>query len=123
MLETNDLAAIMLDTLCKSFLLFVLVLLLIFAMRWFSSKASNVHAEHRVWLFLILAMLALPVVAISAPNLQIPVALLPANEAPSPSADYQTPFKEQNSERQHQAPQTTKRRRPLHPVHDISKKT
>ncbi len=89
MLETNDLAAIMLDTLCKSFLLFVLVLLLIFAMRRFSSKASNVHAEHRVWLFLILAMLALPVVAISAPNLQIPVALLPANEAPSPSGDQQ----------------------------------
>ena len=44
MFETNDLATIMLDTFCKSFLLFLIVLVLIFAMRTFSRKASNVHA-------------------------------------------------------------------------------
>ncbi|MEM9413258.1 MAG: hypothetical protein AAGA30_19265, partial [Planctomycetota bacterium] len=72
MFETDEFTTVLLDTFFKGALLFLITLIIIRTMRAFVWKGSNVHNEHRIWLFLALAMLALPIIEIASPRLRIP---------------------------------------------------
>ena len=77
MFQLQDLAWLQLDTILKSTLLFMGIYLSVVLLRKLIWKGERVHEEHRLWLFLLLAMFALPIVSLAAPRIRIALNILP----------------------------------------------
>ena len=77
MFHFNDLTLLLVDSSLKSLVLLLFVATLIFFLRKFFWKRDNAEAEHRLWAFLMLSMVALPFVSLSVPDLHVPIAGFP----------------------------------------------
>ncbi|MEM8734685.1 MAG: M56 family metallopeptidase, partial [Planctomycetota bacterium] len=81
MFDTIGPAWLLASTFVRSLLLLVFCSLAIWGLRRFVWKGREINSEHRVWLFLLAAMYALPLLVLVAPDLPIPIALLPQEQA------------------------------------------
>ena len=74
-------SGMLIDSSIKSLLVFIAVLIVLFFLHMRKSVHSHVHAAHRVWVFLIVSMLLIPILSLALPGLSVPIPMLSYNSA------------------------------------------
>ena len=76
---------ILIDSFAKSVVILMAVLAVLSVLHFKKSVHSHVHASHRVWVFLIVSMLLVPLLSIALPRLSVPVPFLSSNSTETAS--------------------------------------
>ena len=84
---TNEIALVLIDCSIKSTVILIIALISMLGLKIANRNQRSIHSAHRIWLFCVVSMLALPILTLSMPNWSVPIAF---NWLPKPAATRST---------------------------------